>query len=155
MGKYVKGKDGKFAGSIGDGKTSIPTPSNTPRGPRATTPPAAEANPSTNYNDMLTSLHTWETADPAHTANRPTHGFATNDSPEWRTQVLNELAGEDVTLHYDDGTSENGTIASATYQPGRGHVVTLYNPHIDADEPHYPYYQTSVDNITGWTKNDQ
>jgi hypothetical protein len=26
MGKYIKGKDGKMAGSIGDGKTKIPTP---------------------------------------------------------------------------------------------------------------------------------
>jgi len=26
MTKYIKGKDGKFAGSIGDGKTNVPTP---------------------------------------------------------------------------------------------------------------------------------
>lgn len=30
MTKYIKGKDGKFAGSIGDGKTNVPTPSNLP-----------------------------------------------------------------------------------------------------------------------------
>lgn len=32
MSKYVQGKDGKFAGSIGDGKSRVPTPSDAPAG---------------------------------------------------------------------------------------------------------------------------
>lgn len=34
MAKYIKGKDGKFKGSIGDGKTRVPTAAQTPAGLR-------------------------------------------------------------------------------------------------------------------------
>lgn len=44
MSKHIQGKDGKFAGSIGDGKSAVPTPSSLPRRPSTSPAPAAQTN---------------------------------------------------------------------------------------------------------------
>lgn len=43
MTKYIKGRDGKFAGSIGDGKNNVPTASNMPTAAQSTVNDASES----------------------------------------------------------------------------------------------------------------
>lgn len=83
MVKYIKGKDGKMAGSIGSGKTAVPISSDLPRNARGdgtsncpncgaryhTTYGENHPNcPANNYTNQLeamnTALHTRETAGP-------------------------------------------------------------------------------------------
>lgn len=50
MARYIKGKDGKLLGSVGDGKTSAPTPSDLPKPTSAT--PAEATDPSAHLDHL-------------------------------------------------------------------------------------------------------
>lgn len=65
MTQYIQGRDGKFAGSIGDGKTDVPSMSDIPK-PVAPNPDAASDQP--DINDVYSAFTTALPADEKHPA---------------------------------------------------------------------------------------